>query len=42
VRTGGRERTVEQYRELMDAAGLHFTRIIPTASRMSIVEGIRG
>ena len=41
VRTGGRERTVEEYRELMDAAGLHFTRIIPTASAMSIVEGIK-
>lgn len=41
VRTGGRERNVEEYRELMDAAGLHFTRLIPTASEMSIVEGVR-
>ena len=41
VRTGGLERTIEEYRGLMDAAGLHFARLIPTASEMSIVEGVR-
>jgi hypothetical protein len=29
---GGKERTEKEYRELLDAAGLHLTRIIPTRS----------
>jgi hypothetical protein len=41
VRTGGRERTIEEYGGLMNAAGLRLTRLIPSASEMSIVEGVR-
>ena len=37
---GGRERTEEDFRVLFDAAGFELTRIIPTGSRVSIVEGV--
>lgn len=36
----GRERTQEQYNRLFSEAGLKLNRIIPTASEISIVEGI--
>ena len=38
---GGMERTAGEYRELLAAAGLRLTRIIPTKSPFSIIEGIR-
>jgi O-methyltransferase domain/Dimerisation domain len=38
---GGRERTEEEYRQLFSAAGLKLNRVIPTASEVSIVEGVR-
>jgi hypothetical protein len=38
---GGRERTEEEYRRLFSAAGLKLNRVIPTASEVSIVEGLR-
>jgi SAM-dependent methyltransferase len=38
---GGRERTEVEYRCLFDAAGLKLTRVIPTHSDVSIIEGIR-
>jgi O-methyltransferase/methyltransferase family protein len=41
VMTGGRQRTEEEYRELYAAAGLRLTRVIPTNSEFSIVEGVR-
>jgi hypothetical protein len=37
----GRERTQEQYNQLFSEAGIKLNRIIPTASEISIVEGIR-
>ena len=37
---GGRERTADQYRALFAAAGLKVTRIVPTASPVSVVEGV--
>jgi hypothetical protein len=37
----GRERTKEEYSRLFSSAGLTMTRIIPTRSEVSIVEGIR-
>jgi O-methyltransferase len=37
---GSKERTVEEFQELYDAAGLRLTRIIPTASMFSLIEGI--
>jgi hypothetical protein len=41
VMTGGRERTGEEYRELLAKAGFELTRLIPTLSPMSIVEAVR-
>ncbi len=39
VMTGGRERTEEEYRALLEKAGFRLTKIIPTESPMSIIEG---
>lgn len=36
---GGRERTEAEYRELLEKAGLTLTRVVPTASPLSIIEG---
>jgi hypothetical protein len=36
---GGRERTEAEFRALFDAAGFEVTRIVPTASPVSVVEG---
>ncbi|MGH3686839.1 MAG: methyltransferase [Pseudonocardiaceae bacterium] len=36
----GKERTAAEFRELYEAAGLRLTRIIPTASIFSLIEGI--
>lgn len=41
VMTGGRQRTAEEYRQLYAASGLRLTRVIPTGSELSIVEGAR-
>jgi hypothetical protein len=41
VNLGGRERTERQFAELLAAAGLQLTRIVPTQSPLSIVEGTR-
>jgi hypothetical protein len=38
---GGKERTAKEYSTLLEAAGLQLTRIIPTKSPNSIVEGVR-
>jgi hypothetical protein len=40
VLTGGRERTAAEYRALLDGAGLQIVRIVPTASAMSVIEGV--
>jgi O-methyltransferase len=37
---GGRERTEEQFRDLLAGAGWRLSRVIPTASPLSIVEGV--
>ena len=39
--TGGRERSEAEYRALLAAAGFTLTRVIPTRSRVSIIEGVR-
>jgi hypothetical protein len=41
VMTGGRERTEEQFRNLLAAAGFTLTRVIPTRSPFSVVEAKR-
>ena len=38
VITGGMERTVEQYSDLLVRAGLRLDRVIPTGRRISILE----
>jgi hypothetical protein len=38
---GGRIRTEEEFRELFTAAGLRLSRVVPTASPNSILEGVR-
>jgi len=37
----GRERTQEEYSRLFSESGLRMTRVIPTASEVSIIEGVR-
>src|SRR5262249_37120344 len=36
---GGKERTEGEYRQLFDAAGFTLTRIVPTPSEVSVIEG---
>jgi len=38
VRVGGRERTEAEYRTLIERAGFHLERVIPTSARFSILE----
>jgi hypothetical protein len=41
VNVGGRERTAAEFSALLDAAGFRLTRIMPTRSLWSVVEGVR-
>lgn len=41
VGPGGQERTVPEYRTLFEKAGLELTRVVPTESAVSVVEGVR-
>ncbi len=41
VMTGGRERTENEYRMLLETSGFKLTSIIPTESPMSVIEGER-
>lgn len=41
VMTGGRERTEDEYGALYDTAGFRLTRIVPTESPFSVIEGVR-
>jgi hypothetical protein len=36
---GGKERTENEYRALFERAGFALTRIVPTGTEVSIVEG---
>ena len=40
VGPGGQERTEEEYRALLDKAGLRLTRVVPTQSAVSVVEAV--
>ena len=40
VMNGGRERTKAEFQELFEVAGLRMTRVIPTVSPLSVVEGV--
>jgi hypothetical protein len=37
---GGRERSVEEYRELLGAAGLQLDRVVSTYSPMTVLEAV--
>jgi len=39
--TGGRERTEEEYRSLLQSSGFELTRVIPTPSMLSIIEAVK-
>lgn len=39
---GGRERTANEYETLLTGAGLALTRIVPTSSPASVIEGVAG
>jgi hypothetical protein len=39
--TGGRERTEQEYAELLSAAGLRLARVIPTAAEVHVLEAVR-
>ncbi len=41
VISGGRERSEAEYRALLDTAGLRLTKIVPTLSPLSVIEGVR-
>lgn len=41
VMTGGRERTEEEFRQLYEAAGFRLTRVVPTESPFSVIEGVK-
>jgi len=41
VITGGRERTQEEFRDLYEASGFKLTRIVPTESPFSVIEGVK-
>lgn len=40
VGAGGQERTAEEFAALFASAGFHLTRVLPTPTRMVIVEGV--
>jgi hypothetical protein len=42
VATGGRQRSESEFRALYKSAGFKLTRIVPTAARVSVIEGVRG
>jgi orsellinic acid C2-O-methyltransferase len=40
VNTGGRQRSEAEFRSLYERAGFRLTRIVPTAARASVIEGV--
>jgi hypothetical protein len=40
VLTGGKERTIEEYRELLASGGFRLNRVVPTAAEFAIIEAI--
>jgi hypothetical protein len=40
VGPGGQERTPSEYAALLDRAGFKMTKVVPTASAASVVEGV--
>jgi hypothetical protein len=40
VVTGGKERTIEEYRELLEKGGFRLNKVVPTAVEFVIIEAI--
>ena len=40
VLPGGMERMEEEYRRLLEAAGFRLTRVVPTRTWVSVIEGV--
>ena len=38
---GGKERTEDEYRALLDKAGFELTRVVPTGTEVGIIEGMK-
>jgi hypothetical protein len=38
---GGKERTEDEYRTLFQQAGFDFSKIVPTGSEVSVIEGVK-
>jgi len=38
--TGGKERTVEEYDELLARAGFRLNQVVPTSTDLSIIEAL--
>jgi len=38
ILTGGRERSVDEYRELLASAGFRLSRVVPTAAQFAVIE----
>jgi ubiquinone/menaquinone biosynthesis C-methylase UbiE len=41
VSTGGRQRSEAEFSDLYNAAGFRLTRVVPTVTRINVVEGVR-
>jgi len=41
VLAGGKERTAEEFRQLLSAGGFEMKRVIPTVTDMSIIESVK-
>ena len=37
---GGKERTKDEFRALFEASGWKLSQVIPTASQLSVIEGV--
>ena len=40
VTVGGLERTEDEHRKLLQASGFELTRLVPTTSPLSLIEGV--
>jgi hypothetical protein len=38
ILTGGRERSVDEYRELLASTGFRLNRVVPTAAQFAVIE----
>lgn len=38
ILTGGRERSIDEYRELLASAGFRLNRVVPTAAQFAVIE----